>query len=152
MFARLKRRGLVAALAGVAASALLPAPSQAQAQSGEPIKIGFCMALTGPLAAERQAGAARHEDLGGGDQRQGRPARPPGQARSITTIRPTRRRCRASTPSCIDVDKVDLVIGPYATKMAAAGDAGRHAEGQGVHHPVRARGEHRVQVSEISSR
>src|SRR5262249_12895811 len=33
-----------------------------------------------PAVAKRQAGAARHEDLGGGDQRQGRPTRAPGQA------------------------------------------------------------------------
>src|SRR6266478_1368315 len=38
-------------LAATAAFAALILPAQAQAPSGEPIKIGFGMALTGPLAA-----------------------------------------------------------------------------------------------------
>ena len=49
----------------------------------------------------------------------------------------------------IDVDKVDLILGPYATNMIAPGDAGRDPEGQDVDRAVRARGEQRVQLSEI---
>ena len=44
-----------------------------------------------PAVAERQAGAARHEDLGGTDQREGRPARPAGEARILRRPEPIRR-------------------------------------------------------------
>ena len=46
---RLKLTRLVAGLVATTALALLP--NAASAQSGEPIKIGFSMSLTGPLAA-----------------------------------------------------------------------------------------------------
>src|SRR5918999_359180 len=51
MLRSLKTRVLAFA-AGVtfALTALFAAPSHAQAPSGEPIKIGFSMALTGPLS------------------------------------------------------------------------------------------------------
>src|SRR6516165_8343794 len=51
MLARLKWRGAVASFFAAAAMAVFLTPAQAQAPSGEPIKIGFSMALTGPLAA-----------------------------------------------------------------------------------------------------
>jgi len=48
----LRLKTLTRLAAGAAAAALLAfAPHAASAQSGEPIKIGFSMALTGPLAA-----------------------------------------------------------------------------------------------------
>ena len=49
----------------------------------------------------------------------------------------------------LDVDKVDLVLSAYATNDDRAGDAGRHAQGQDVHQPVRARRKRRVPLSEI---
>ena len=49
---------------------------------------------------QRQERPAGDANLGRGRQRQGRAARPAGQARSITTTRPTRRWCPASTQSC----------------------------------------------------
>ena len=55
----------------------------AAAQSGQPIKIGFSMAMTGGLAANGKSALLAHEDLGGGHQRQGRAARPAGQARLL---------------------------------------------------------------------
>src|SRR5882672_3080944 len=51
MLARLNRRGLVASFLATAALAALTVPASAQAPSGQPITIGFGMALTGPLAA-----------------------------------------------------------------------------------------------------
>ena len=80
------RQGRGWRLGGVAGAALALAAMIGPlgvAQAQEPIKIGFSMALTGPLSPQRQAGAARHENLGGGDQRQGRPARPARQARLL---------------------------------------------------------------------
>src|SRR5581483_4202161 len=49
MLAAARRRALIAAI--VASSALAGLPAATQTPSGEPIKIGFGMALTGPLAA-----------------------------------------------------------------------------------------------------
>ena len=97
---------------------------------------------------ERQAGAARHEDLGGGDQRQGRPARPPGQAgllrRSVEPLDGAGHlhqaaRRRQGRPRAR----------PLRHRPGCPGHAGHHAEGQGLHHPVRARCEPRVQLPEI---
>ena len=101
-----------------------------------------------PARRQRQVGAARPEDLGGGRQRQGRAARPSGQADLLRRPdqsgdgaghlhqaarrrqgRPRHRRLRH--------------------QHARAGDAGRDAEEQAVHRPVRPRGEHRVQLSEL---
>src|SRR5467141_2271580 len=44
------RRGFVAAIFAAALAVLFSGSADAQAPSGEPIKIGFGMALTGPLA------------------------------------------------------------------------------------------------------
>jgi len=51
MSARLNWRGAVASFAAAAALAASGVPAAAQAPSGQPITIGFGMALTGPLAA-----------------------------------------------------------------------------------------------------
>ena len=51
MLARLKWRGAVASFFAAAAVAMLLTPAKAQAPSGQPVTIGFSMALTGPLAA-----------------------------------------------------------------------------------------------------
>ena len=120
MLNKLKSRtfaGIAGAAIALAAGAMLAV--SAFAQTKEPIKIGFSMALTGPLAAERQAGAARHENLGRRNQRQGRSARASGQAGLSTMISPTRRRFRASTPSCSTSTKSIWWLGPYATNMVA---------------------------------
>ena len=102
----------------LAAAATMAFAAGACAQSGEPIKIGFGMALTGPLAANgKQAllGAKIWEETvnknGGLNGRpvklvyyddQSNPSTIPGIYTKL-----------------IDVDKVDLVTGPYATAMIA---------------------------------
>jgi branched-chain amino acid transport system substrate-binding protein len=102
----------------LAAAATMAFAVGAQAQSGEPIKIGFGMALTGPLAANgKQAllGAKIWEETvnknGGLNGRpvklvyyddQSNPSTIPGIYTKL-----------------LDVDKVDLVTGPYATAMIA---------------------------------
>src|SRR5712691_4510751 len=50
MIGRLNWRGAIAPLFAAALAAAFSAPAGAQAPAGEPIKIGFSMALTGPLA------------------------------------------------------------------------------------------------------
>jgi branched-chain amino acid transport system substrate-binding protein len=107
---------LAAGAAAAAVMALLP--GAAAAQSGEPIKIGFSMSLTGPLAANgKQAllGAKIwEEEINGKGGLIGRPVKlvfyddqsNPSQVPSIYT-------------KLLDVDKVDLVISSYATNMIA---------------------------------
>ena len=101
-----------------AAAALTLGVAPANAQSGEPIKIGFGMALTGPLAANgKQAllGAKIWEEQV--NKKGGLLGRP------VKLI----YYDDASTPSTVpgiytkllDVDKVDLVVSPYATAMIA---------------------------------
>ena len=93
-------------------------PRPAQAQSGEPIKIGFGMALTGPLAANgKQALLGMkiwEEEINAKGGLLGRPVKlvyfddqsNPSTVPGIYT-------------KLIDVDKVDLVLGGYATNMVA---------------------------------
>src|SRR5260221_2677151 len=50
MLARLKWRGAVASFFAAAAVAAFLTPAKAQAPSGQPVTIGFSMALTGGLA------------------------------------------------------------------------------------------------------
>src|SRR6478752_2860658 len=147
MSARLNWRGAVASFAAAAALAASGVPAAAQAPSGQPITIGFAMALTGPLAANgKQAllGAKIWEETinkkGGLLGRsvklvyyddQSNPSTVPGLHQATR-----RRQSRSGDRSlCHRHDR--------------ARDAGRDAEGQGVHRVVRARREQRIQLSEI---
>jgi branched-chain amino acid transport system substrate-binding protein len=116
MTKRITRRGLNA---GIGASLLLPAmpivPAFAQ---GAPIKIGFSMALTGPLAPNgKQAllGAqiwAEEVNAKGGLL-----------GRKVELVHYDDQSNPSTVPGIytklLDVDKVDLVVGPYATNMVA---------------------------------
>ena len=117
MLRRLKF-GLLAAAAG-ALALLLPSAGPAKAQSGEPIKIGFSMALTGPLAPNgKQALLGMQiweEEINSKGGLLGRPVKlvyydDQSQAAPVPGI----------YTKLLDVDKVDLIIGPYATVPAAA--------------------------------
>jgi branched-chain amino acid transport system substrate-binding protein len=105
--------------AGAAAAAVLALTlNAASAQSGEPIKIGFGMALTGPLAANgKQALLGMkiwEEETNSKGGLLGRPVKlvfyddqsNPSTVPGIYT-------------KLLDVDKVDLVVGGYATNMVA---------------------------------
>src|SRR6476661_11026168 len=90
----------------------------ATAQNKEPIKIGFSMALTGPLAANgKQAllGAKIWEEetnkKGGLLGRQVKIVYYDDQSNPSTVP--------GIYTKLLDVDKVDLVVGPYATAMIA---------------------------------
>ncbi|RKE69703.1 amino acid ABC transporter substrate-binding protein [Pseudorhodoplanes sinuspersici] len=107
--------GMAAAIVATAAFAL---GSPAQAQSGEPIKIGFGMALTGPLAANgKQAllGMQIWEDQI--NKKGGLLGRP------VKLVYYDDQTNPSTVPGLytklLDVDKVDLVVGPYATNMIA---------------------------------
>ena len=115
---RLNRRGLAASFLATIAAAALIAPAQAQAPSGQPITIGFAMSLTGPLAANgKQAllGAKIWEDSI--NKQGGLLGRP------VKLVFYDDQSNPSTVPGIytklIDVDKVDLVNGPYATAQIA---------------------------------
>jgi branched-chain amino acid transport system substrate-binding protein len=91
----------------------------AQAQSGEPIKIGFSMALTGPLSPNgKQALLGMQiweEEINAKGGLLGRP---------VKLVYYDDQSQSAPVPGIytklLDVDKVDLILGPYATVPAAA--------------------------------
>jgi branched-chain amino acid transport system substrate-binding protein len=93
---------------------LLASPAGAQ----EPIKIGFSMALTGPLAANgKQALLGMkiwEEEINAKGGLLGRPVK-----LVYYDDQTTPSAVPAIYTKLIDVDKVDLVLGPYATNMAA---------------------------------
>src|SRR5256885_492820 len=113
------RRKLLRLAAGlIGATALAPLPTVASEQGGEPIKIGFSMALTGPLAANgKQAllGAKIWEETV--NKKGGL------LGRQVKIIYYDDQSNPSTVPGIytklLDVDKVDLVAGPYATAMVA---------------------------------
>jgi branched-chain amino acid transport system substrate-binding protein len=119
MLARLKRRGVVASLFATAALAALAVPAGAQAPSGQPLTIGFSMSLTGPLSPNGKSALLGmkiwEEEINAKGGLLGRPVKlvyydDQSQAAPVPGI----------YTKLIDVDKVDLVIGPYATVPSAA--------------------------------
>ena len=107
-------------LAALAAFALVSFGSmtEAAAQSGEPIKIGFSMALTGGLAPNGKSALLAQkiweEDVNAKGGLLGRP---------VKLIYYDDQSNPSTVPGIytklLDVDKVDLVIGGYATVMLA---------------------------------
>jgi branched-chain amino acid transport system substrate-binding protein len=102
----------------VAATALALLPNIAGAQSGEPIKIGFGMSLTGPLAANgKQALLGMkiwEEETNAKGGLIGRP---------VKLIYYDDQSNPSTVPGIytklLDVDKVELIVGGYATNMNA---------------------------------
>jgi len=107
-----------AAIIAMTAVAAVAAPSPAAAQSGPPIKIGYSMALTGGLAPNGRSGLLAQkiweEDINAKGGLLGRPVRlvyyddqsNPSTVPGIYT-------------KLLDIDKVDLIIGGYATAQIA---------------------------------
>jgi branched-chain amino acid transport system substrate-binding protein len=114
MISRLK--ALICAVSAFAAMAL--ATDRTAAQSGAPIKIGFSMAMTGGLAANgRSALLAQkiwEEDVNAKGGLLGHP---------VKLIYYDDQSNPATVPGIytklLDIDKVDLLIGPYATAQIA---------------------------------
>jgi branched-chain amino acid transport system substrate-binding protein len=111
-------RNLTGVLAAGAAALSLLASPQAMAQSGEPIKIGLGIAMTGGLAGPgKQAllGVKIWEDQI--NKKGGLLGRP------VRVIAYDDQTNASTVPGIytklIDVDKVDLILGPYATNMIA---------------------------------
>ena len=110
-------KGSVAgAILALMAGTLLAVP--ASAQSGEPIKIGFSMALTGGLAPNGKSALLAQklweEDVNAKGGLLGRP---------VKLVYYDDKSSPAEVPAIytklLDVDKVELVVGPYATAQIA---------------------------------
>src|SRR5262245_57698185 len=119
MLHRLKPKILLSLLAAAAAlTALSAAPAQAQAPSGEPIKIGYSMALTGGLAPNGKSALLAQkiweEDINAKGGLLGRP---------VKLVYYDDQSNPATIPGIytklLDVDKVELIVGAYATAMLA---------------------------------
>src|SRR5882757_1850835 len=116
MICHLKVRILAGVAAGLMATAAFVA--QATAQSGEPIKIGLSMSLTGPLAANGKQSLLGakiwEEEINAKGGLIGRP---------VKLIFYDDQSNPSSVPGIytklLDVDKVDLVVSSYATNMIA---------------------------------
>jgi len=108
--------GLVAALLAMTAS-VVPVTG-ASAQSKDPIRIGFGMALTGPLAANGKSALLAmqiwEEDINAKGGLLGRP---------VKLVYYDDQSNPSTVPGIytklLDVDKVELIIGGYATNMLA---------------------------------
>ena len=113
-----RRRLLASATAAALAFFLTPAHAQQQ-PSGEPIKIGFSMALTGPLSPNGKSAL-----LGMRIWEEEINAKGGLLGRQVKLIYYDDQSQAAPVPGIytklLDVDKVDLVIGPYATVPSAA--------------------------------
>jgi branched-chain amino acid transport system substrate-binding protein len=113
-------RLLAGALSAFALIAAMLAAGPAVAQTGEPVKIGYSMALTGGLAPNGKSALLAQkiweEDVNAKGGLLGRPAK---------LIYYDDKSSPAEVPSIytklLDIDKVDLIIGPYATAQIAPG-------------------------------
>jgi branched-chain amino acid transport system substrate-binding protein len=106
------------AAAAVTAAAVTGFAGNAAAQSGEPIKIGFSIAMTGGLAPNGKSALLAHkiweEDVNAKGGLLGRPVKLvyyDDQSNSSTVP--------GIYTKLLEVDKVDLVVGAYATAMVA---------------------------------
>src|SRR6516164_2609248 len=103
---------LFATLSALSAGALFPV--SLAAQTGEPIKIGYSMAMTGGLGPNGQSALLAHkiweEDVNARGGLLGRP---------VKLIHYDDQTNPATVPGIytklLDIDKVDLIIGGYGT-------------------------------------
>jgi branched-chain amino acid transport system substrate-binding protein len=114
-----RHSGVVAGLAAaVVAAGLAAAPGLVSAQSGEPIKIGFSMALTGPLAPN-----GKQALLGAKIWEEQINAKGGLLGRKVELVNYDDQSNPANVPGIytklLDVDKVDVVMGPYGTNLNA---------------------------------
>ena len=133
----------------VAATLLLLAlPFAAPASAEEPIKIGFGMSLTGPLAANGKMSLVAmqvwEDDINAKGGLLGRP---------VKLVYYDDQSNPAQVPSIysklLDVDKVDLIVSGYASTQIAAAMPIAIEQQEAVRQPVRHRRQRQVQLSEI---
>jgi branched-chain amino acid transport system substrate-binding protein len=112
------RRGIAAAGALLLATGIVAARLPAAAQSSGPIKIGFSMALTGPLAPN-----GKQALLGAKIWRDEVNAKGGLLGRQVELVNYDDQSNPSNVPGIytklLDVDKVDLIVSGYATNMVA---------------------------------
>jgi branched-chain amino acid transport system substrate-binding protein len=116
---RISWRTLFATIgAALVSAAVVIAPQIASAQNGEPIKIGFGMSLSGPLAPN-----GKQALLGMKIWEEETNAKGGLLGRKVQLVYYDDQSNPANVPGIytklLDVDKVDLVVGGYATNMNA---------------------------------
>ncbi len=116
---RVTRRGVAGGIgAAFLAAGIAAAPAPALAQSGEPIKIGFSMALTGPLAPN-----GKQALLGAQIWLEEINAKGGLLGRKVELVNYDDQSKPENVPGIytklLDVDKVDIVMGPYGTNLNA---------------------------------
>jgi branched-chain amino acid transport system substrate-binding protein len=119
MVYRVTRRGVAAGVsAAVVAAGLAVAPAFVSAQSNEPIRIGFSMAVTGPLAPN-----GKQALLGAKIWEEEINAKGGLLGRKVELVNYDDQSKPDAVPGIytklLDVDKVDLVMGPYGTNLNA---------------------------------
>jgi branched-chain amino acid transport system substrate-binding protein len=119
MVYRVTRRGVAAGVsAAVVATGLAVAPAFVSAQSNEPIRIGFSMAVTGPLAPN-----GKQALLGAKIWEEEINAKGGLLGRKVELVNYDDQSKPDAVPGIytklLDVDKVDLVMGPYGTNLNA---------------------------------
>ena len=133
MVHRLRR--CICVIAAICAAALVVEscshrPLRHSAQSNEPIKIGFSLALTGPLAPN-----GKQALLGAKIWQEEINAKGGLLGRKVEFVNYDDQSNPANIPGIytklLDVDKVDLVNGPYGTNLVAPAIPIADAEGQG---------------------
>lgn len=120
----MQKRPFLKALGSTVALAALPTFTKAQ---GQPIRVGSTMSMTGPLAATAMLHKISTEIfLEGLNRRGGLLGRPVEWVMKDDQSRPD--LARTQYEQLITVDKVDLIMGPYATanSLAAMGVAQRY--------------------------
>ena len=120
---RVTRRGVAGGIGALVLAVgltvgLAAAPGTASAQSGEPIKIGFSLALTGPLAPN-----GKQALLGAQIWLEEINAKGGLLGRKVELVNYDDQSNPANVPGIytklLDVDKVDIVMGPYGTNLNA---------------------------------
>jgi branched-chain amino acid transport system substrate-binding protein len=117
MVYRLTRRDVAGGIGAVVLAVSLAA-APASAQNGQPIKIGFSMALTGPLAPN-----GKQALLGAKIWQEEVNAKGGLLGRKVELVNYDDQSNPANVPGIytklLDVDKVDIVMGPYGTNLNA---------------------------------
>jgi branched-chain amino acid transport system substrate-binding protein len=102
----------------VAATVFVLPPAPGSAQSGEPIKIGYAIALTGPLAPNGKSAQLAQkiweEDTNARGGLLGRPVK-----LVVYDDQTNPATISGIYTKLLDADKVDLIIGPYGTNSVA---------------------------------
>ena len=118
MIEHVASRGITCAIGVTFFAAALAATAPTAAQSGDPIKIGFSLALTGPLAPN-----GKQALLGAKIWEEEINAKGGLIGRKVELVNYDDQSNPANVPGIytklLDVDKVDLVIGPYGTNLNA---------------------------------